>query len=67
MAKKIHLDNLMRARLRKMVDAAMPEYNAVQERNIRLEKLLLRVLALPAGSIPADLAEDISRAVTETP
>lgn len=46
MSRKIHLDNLMRARLKKMVDAAMPEYQAVQALNAKLEPLLIRAIGV---------------------
>lgn len=42
MAKRIHLDNLMRARLKRMVDAAMPEYLSVQDRVRQLEALVAK-------------------------
>lgn len=44
MSKRVHLDNLMRARLRRMVDKAMPEYDAVMANNRKLEALVLKAI-----------------------
>jgi len=63
---KVHIDNLMRSYLKRLVAAAMPDYEQVRGQNLRLRELLKRVQMECAAGDEGDLApvlEDIRKEI----